>query len=140
MVLMREEELRNKLRKIELLFSGTNNQGEKLAAADAIKRIKDQLAKVSKMEKLIELRVAIPDLWERKLFMALCRRYDIKPYRYRGQRFSTVMVKAPRSFIDDVLWAEFLELKETLYNYIEPITEKIIREEIHKNINEADEL
>jgi hypothetical protein len=32
----------------------------------------------------------------RLTFMALCGRYDIKPFRYRGQRQTTLMAKASR--------------------------------------------
>ena len=28
--------------------------------------------------------------WSHKLFIALLRRYQIRPYRYRGQRYTTV--------------------------------------------------
>lgn len=40
---MEEFELRNRLRKIEELFFSTNNQGEKLAAHEAIERVKSKL-------------------------------------------------------------------------------------------------
>ena len=39
------------------------------------------------------------DDWSRQLFLALLRRYELKPYRYRGQRYTTVMVKVPKKFV-----------------------------------------
>jgi hypothetical protein len=35
---------------------------------------------------------SLPDPWKRKLFVALCRRYWLKPYRECGRRYSTVIV------------------------------------------------
>ena len=51
----------------------------------------------------------------RRLFSALCRRYGLEPYRYKGQRYTTVIVRAPRSFIDRTLWPEYLELQAALH-------------------------
>lgn len=40
----------------------------------------------------------------RRLFLALLHRYDIKPYRYYRQRYTTVMAKISRGFVDETLW------------------------------------
>ena len=40
--------------------------------------------------------------------------YGLEPYRYKGQRYTTVMVRAPRSFVDSTLWPEYLELQGAL--------------------------
>ena len=52
-------------------------------------------------------RFTLADTWSRKLFLSLLRRYDLKPYRYRGQRRTTVMVKVPKPFVHETLWPEF---------------------------------
>ena len=54
----------------------------------------------------------------------------------------TVIVKAPRSFVDGVLWPEFQELKfsSALTAYLAEITEKLIREEVHGEMREAEEI
>lgn len=126
-----ESQLREKLRKIEALFSGTNHFGEKDAANEAKKKIMERLKAIKKHEKSIEIRAPIPDRWSRQLFVALCRRYNLKPYRYARQRTTSVMVKAPKTFIDDVLWPEFQALNGALTEYLSAATETIIREEIH---------
>lgn len=137
---MNEEfELKNKLRKIESLFSGTDNKGEKFAASEAIKRIKEKIQKLGKTEKQIEMRCSLQDRWSRQLFIALCRRYGLEPYRYPRQRYSSIMVKAPQSFIKDTLWPEYQALNDALTTYLSEITEKIIKEEIHKDIGEPAE-
>jgi len=52
----------------------------------------------------------------------------------------TIMVKAPKSFMEQVLWPEFQELNAALIAYLSQITEKVIREEVHKETSEAEEV
>src|SRR5258705_10029952 len=59
-----------------------------------------------------------PDQWSLHLFLALCRRYGMRPYRYSRQRRNTVMVRAPKRFLDQVLWPEFSELDQALQAYL----------------------
>jgi fumarylacetoacetate (FAA) hydrolase family protein len=74
------------------------------------------------------------------LFVALCRRYGLRPFRYRRMHRQTIIVKGPRSFLEDVLWAEFRELDAALIAYLSGITERVIREEVHGETGEADEI
>ena len=50
----------------------------------------------------IELQFSIADPWSRQLFLALARRYGLRPYRYRRQRRTTVMLQAPESFLREI--------------------------------------
>jgi hypothetical protein len=61
------------------------------------------------------------------------------PYRYPRQRHTTVILRAPRSFIENTLWPEFLEIKRALDEYLNEATERIIREEVFGNSDEAEE-
>jgi len=133
-----ESELRDKLRKIEALFAGAGTAGEKAAAGAAAERIKSRLKNAEKSEKSIETKFSITDRWSRQLFSALCRRYGLKPFRYRRQHRQTIMVKAPTSFVEGVLWPEFKELDAALVAYLTDITDRLIREEVHKEASEAD--
>ncbi len=134
-----EQELREKLRKIASLFEGATTAGERLAAAAAIERVKKALAAQATAEKPIEMQFSLVDHWHRRLFSALCRRYGLDPYRYKRQRYTTVMVRVPKSFVDRTLWPEYLELKEALDEYLSAATERIIREEVYGDANEAQE-
>jgi len=134
-----EQKLREKLRKISALFEGAKTIGERHAAAAAIVRVKQALAALAQTEQPVEMRFTMPDRWQRRLFTALCRRYGLDPYRYRGQRHTTVMVRAPRSFIDRTLWPEYLELQAALNEYLNEATERIIREEVYRDAGEAPE-
>jgi len=134
-----EEKLREKLRKISALFEGAKTIGERHAAAAAITRVKEALAALAHTEPAVEVKFTLPDRWQRRLLAALCRRYGLEPYRYRGQRHTTVMVRAPRSFIDLTLWPEYVELQVALDEYLNQATERIIREEVYRDAREAPE-
>jgi hypothetical protein len=134
-----EQQLREKLRKIAALFEGAATAGERHAAAAAMERIRRALDAAVKTQRLPETRFSLADQWQRRLFLALCRRYGLEPYRYRGQRHTTVMVRAPQSFVDKTLWPEYLALPRALHTYLNDATERIIREEVWREAGEAAE-
>ncbi len=134
-----EKELREKLRKIAALFEGATTAGERDAAAAASKRVLAALSAAEIVEPTIEMQFGLSDRWSRLLFTALCRRYKLKPYRYPRQRYTTVVVRAPRVLIENVLWPEYLELKSALDSYLNEATERIIREEVFRDAEEAEE-
>jgi hypothetical protein len=134
-----EEQLREKLRKITALFEGAATAGEREAAAAAIARVRQALNTAAKTQPAVEMRFSMPDHWRRRLFAALCRRYGLEPYRYSGQRHTTVMLRVPTNFVDTTLWPEFMQLQEALHAYLTEATERIIREEVYKDTGEATE-
>jgi hypothetical protein len=134
-----EQELRERLRKISALFEGATTPGERNAAAAAIERVKKALAAMQQTERAVEMQFTLPDRWQRRLFAALCRRYGLEPYRYKRQRYTTVMVRAPRSFIDHTLWPEYQQIKGALDEYLNEATERIIREEVYGDARDAPE-
>lgn len=132
-----EQELREKLRKISALFEGAATAGERSAAAAAIARVKQALAALGQTEPAREMQFSLADQWQRRLFSALCRRYGLEPYRYHRQRYTTVMVRVPQSFVDKTLWPEYQELQKALDEYLNEATERIIREEVYGDAREA---
>jgi hypothetical protein len=139
-VMNAEQILREKLRKIEALFAGAATVGEKAAAGAAAERIRERLGRTSDSEKLEEIRFSIPDTWSRQLFIALCRRYGLRPFRYRRMHRQTIVIEAPKSFVEQILWPEFQELSAALVAYLSEITERLIREEVHGETGEAEEI
>ena len=135
-----EERLREKLRKIEALYAGAATAGEKAAAGAAAERIRGQFKAASSKERAEECKFSIADPWSRQLFIALCRRYGIKPFRYPRMHRQTVILRAPTSFVHGVLWPEFEELSAALTAHLHEITEKIIREEVHEATQDAEEI
>jgi hypothetical protein len=58
---MTENELLEKLRKVERLFAGATTPGERVAAADAMQRIKQRLKEQAGKEKEIEYKFTLAD-------------------------------------------------------------------------------
>jgi tRNA nucleotidyltransferase (CCA-adding enzyme) len=135
-----ESALRERLRKIEALFAGAGTAGERSAAEAARDRLRARLAELSQSAAPIEIRFALADPWSRRLFLALCRRYGLKPYRNYRQRVSSVMLRAPMAFVEQVLWPEFEQLNAALTQYLSEVTERVIREEVHRDTSEAAEM
>jgi hypothetical protein len=134
-----EGTLLEKLRKIEALHAGTKVDGEREAARRAAERIRARLEELRGRERDEELHYRLPDPWKRRLFLALCRRYGLKPYREDGRRYSTVQLRAPRTFHDKTLWPEYQALARELEAHLEELTERVIREAINDDVSEAAE-
>lgn len=135
---MDEQKLIEKLRLIEAVFSGATTKGEQIAAELARERILERLRLMEKEEPLIEYRFSMADMWARKVFVALLRRYGIKPYRYSRQRYTTVMARVSKRFVDETLWPEFQEISKTLRAYISEITDRVVSQVIHQDSSEAE--
>lgn len=135
-----EERLRETLRKIEALYAAAGTQGEKVAAGAAAERLRRRFEKTRTEEASEEFRFSISDPWSRQLFVALCRRYGLRPFRYSRMHRQSVVVQGPRSFVDGVLWPEFEELSVALTSHLGEITDRIIREEVHASTQDAEEV
>jgi hypothetical protein len=135
-----EDDLRDKLRKIEALFAGAKTPGEQAAAGAAADRIRARLKSAEASEAAVEMRFAIHDPWARQLFSALCRRYGLKPFRYPRMKRQSIVVKAPASFVETVLWPEFNALNTALAAFLSETTTRIIREEVNRDTREAEEV
>ncbi len=137
---MNEEDiLRDKLRKIEALFAGAGTAGERAAAGAAAERLREKLKTSELKETPIEMKFSIADPWARQLFLALTRRYGLRPYRYPRMHRQTIMVKGPPTFLQGVLWPQFQELSRELSKFLDDITRRVISEEVFGNTADADE-
>ena len=135
---MDEEKLVEKLRLIEALFSGAATVGERDAAVRARERILERLARLEKEDPPLEYRFSMGDMWSRKVFVALLRRYGVKPYRYTRQRHTTVMARVSKRFVDETLWPEFREISDTLMSYLSEVTDRVVSGVIHRDSSEAE--
>ena len=138
---MDESTLIEKLRKIEALHAGATTPGERDAAERARQRILERLAHRERtVPALVEYRFPMKDIWSRKLFVALLRRYGITPYRYKRQRRTTVMARVDPGFVEVTLWPEFQQLSGTLRARLSEVTERVVAEVLHEDISEPDEV
>lgn len=134
-----EDALLEKLRRIEALHAGTTVDGERDAAKRAADRIRVRLAELRGREPDVEMYYRLGDTWSRRLFVALCRRYGLLPFRKAGRRYTTVHVRLPQSFHDKTLWPEFQALSAVLDEHLSQLTDRVIREAIHADVSEASE-
>ena len=86
----------------------------------------------------VDLKFSLPDPWSVRLFVALCRRYGLKPYRYARQRRTTIMVRAPRRFFDAVVWRPFCDMHTDLLLHFEQTTDQMIRDAIFADTSDAE--
>lgn len=135
-----EARLLERLARIEALFAGATTPGERDAADSARQRIQARLDELARAAPPVEIRFSLPDAWSRRLFVALLRRYGLSPYRYSGQRRTTVMVKAPERFVKETLLPEFQELSKILQEHLLAVTERVIAQVLGQAATEADEL
>jgi len=136
---MDERSLIETLQKIEALHAGATTAGERAAAANARDRILARLAASAVTDPPVEYRFALPDPWERQMFLALARRYGLVPYQLHGQHRQTVMLRVPKRFVDDTLWPEFTALASALTAHLAQVTNRVIHEAIHADSSEAEE-
>lgn len=133
-----EMKIIEKLRKIEALFDGATTAGEKDAAGSALERVQAKFKDLKLTDPPVEFKFTLSNTWSRKLFVALLRRYGLKPFRYYRQRYTTVMVNVSETFVNETLWPEYQELDKTLKKYLDEITDNIISKSVHSDSTEAE--
>lgn len=133
------ERLIEKLRRIEALFADkAATAGEKAAAGEAADRIRQRLETYARFDPPVEFTFALRNPWSHRLFVALARRYQLRPYRYARQRRTSVTIRVPRRFVHETLWPEFCELDHTLQSYLTEITERVIAESINRDTSDVE--
>jgi len=135
---MNETILIEKLLKIEALFAGASTPGERVSPDLARQRILLRLKDLLPKNPPIEYKFTFTDMWSRKVFVALLRRYDLKPYRYYRQRYTTVMVKVPERFVNETLWPEFEKINSELQEYLADITQRVVTQVLHEDSSDAE--
>ncbi len=121
---MTEADLLRKLAAIEALVNGATSTGEQNAARAAKDRIEARLGQLP--PRCQDFHFTIPDLWGRKLFGALARKLGLEPFRYKGQRRTSLVIHTTAEK-KALLWEQFLSAHETLNQYLEEVTDRVIR-------------
>jgi hypothetical protein len=131
-----ETALREKLAKLEALFRRAGTPGERDAAGAAIDRLRGRLSDAGSDDEA-ELQFSLPDTWSVRLFLAVCRKHGLTPYRYARQRRTTVMVRARRRHFDRTVWPEFSALHTELTIYFEEIADHLITDAMRSDGDDA---
>ena len=84
------------------------------------------------------MKFSLPDEWSVQLFIALCRRYGVRPFRYARQRRTTIMVRAPRRFFDTVVWRQYSDVHTDLWIHFQQTTERLIKDAICADTRDAE--
>lgn len=95
-------DLIDKIRKIEALIAGASTEGERHAAELAKQRLEGKIA-----SQPLEYTIRLSSSWAKKLFVALCHKFQLQTYRYARQKHTTVMVRVSAPFMNEVLWPAF---------------------------------
>ncbi|MFN7913689.1 MAG: hypothetical protein U0Q55_00005, partial [Vicinamibacterales bacterium] len=80
-------------------FAGAGTTGERLAAEAARARVQARLKELQQRAPATEMQFSMPDQWSRRLFVALCRRYGLSPYRALRTYLDEVTVRVIREEI-----------------------------------------
>ncbi len=134
---MDEARLIDRLKLIERLFTGATTDGERVAAERARDRIIERLLAAEQEDPATEYRFSMPNMYARRVFVALCRRYGLEPYRYKRQRYTTVMLKVSSKFVDETLWPQYQQLSESLRTYLSEVTDRVVKEVLQADSSEA---
>lgn len=129
------EHLLERIKKIEALIIGASTDGEKNAAITSKERILKKYPELEIHKNAIEYRLSTGSEWNKKLLLAICRKYGVKPYRYHRQKYTTVMVNMNEEFLTKILWKEYEEHSKILNELVEEITNDLISK-IHKHEDE----
>lgn len=133
-----EVRLKQKLRAIEALFAGAATDGERDAADRARLRILQAIAD-RRDEVGIEWQFSV-DPWSRRLLVALARRYNLQPYRYRRQRHSTLVIRAPERFLKQTFLPAYDQMVATLHEHLGAVTDRVVGEVLHADASEPAEV
>ena len=123
-----EKDIQDKLAKLEALFARGATAGERAAAGAARDRLQARInmERGGGGEAETELQYSLPDVWSVRIFVALCRKRDIKPYRYPRQRRTTVMVRVHPSAFESTVGEEFRVLHRELTTYFGDMVDHLI--------------
>ena len=121
-------DIRERLTKLEALFSRGATAGERAAAGAAMDRLRTRLDMVSTQasDVEVELQYSLPDVWSVRLFVALCRKHNLQPYRYPRQRRTTVMVRTRKRDFEETIAVEFRDLHWELSEYFTEMVDHLI--------------
>jgi hypothetical protein len=83
-----------------------------------------------------ELQYSMPDVWALRIFIALCRKHGLRPYRYPRQRRTTVVVRANPAVFEQTVLAEFTELHRELVRYFSETVDHLLADAMRSDGND----
>lgn len=137
-----DQQIREKLAKIKALFAGATTTGERQAAQAAIDRIQQRIDGITApgpvADPPMEFRFSLTNPWSLRLFLALCRSKQYKPYRHPRMRRTSVCVMIGKRAVHTDLWPEYLEMNKVLTEYLGELADHIIVDCINPDRSDAE--
>lgn len=129
------QDIAERLAKLEALFARSATAGERAAAGAAIDRLQMRLDRERREAEApeIELQFSLPDFWSLRLFIAICRKHGVRPYRYPRQRRTTIVVRVRKTEFERTVRAEFDMLHRELARAFEGIVDHLIADVMHSD-------
>ena len=123
-----DRDIHEKLAKLEQLFARGATPGERAAASAARDRLQAKLdvGVTDGADPEIELQYSLPDVWSVRIFVALCRKHGVRPYRYPRQRRTTVMVRVRQASFERTVASEFRTLYREVTAYFDETVNHLI--------------
>lgn len=121
----------------EALLRGLREAEERMAVGwagargqrDAAAALREVLEKErSGPHESVEVTVRLHERHMRLVFMTLCRRYGLEPYREPRQRRTSFNLKAPATFLDKVFWPLFKTCEEMVRREVDKWVIDLIHE------------
>jgi hypothetical protein len=113
------------LRQVEERYVHVTGGPEGARGVDVIRA---RLAHVRTRERDIALSYTIPDPWEMALFIALCRRLGLDPFRQPRRHQTSVSVLAPEGFGRTTLWPMFADMADALRSHMRTVLDEALRD------------
>ncbi len=122
-----ELDLVDYFRASERLFAGLGAEG--VAEADqARSRIRARLQALAGAPDVQEYQCPLKNDWEVLVFHALLKRYGLRPYRYRRQRKTTILVRVSKQFMNELLWPIFTDVCRELCLRFDRLADGLVRD------------
>lgn len=90
-------------------------------------------------EEDIEMKFSLSDHYTKKLFIAFARKHGYKSYRYPRQKHTTVILKGKKTFLDQVLWPQFLMMSQDLHLLLDQVTHEAIRTVLRDDLSASED-
>jgi len=123
----------DKISKIEALIARASSEGERQAALAAKERILK-----SQDQRPQDYVVSTRSSWQKKLFVALCHKYNFVTYRHKGQKYTTARVRVCPAFMNEVLWPEYCKYSKMLESLVQDVVDGLISKIHHGDQQEVE--
>jgi hypothetical protein len=119
-----EQVLVDSFHSIELKHSGLTEGGA--ANEQPADRIRARVQEAATATDIQEMQCSTKYDWDALVLHALLKRYGIKPYRYRKQRRSTILVRVSRKVMHEVVWPIYCDVTAALAARFTTVTTSLL--------------